>query len=152
MTEPTPHALAEAEGLARGHDYECEIRCFGAEQLRVSCDCGREQEVRAIALALAELRAENAELRGGWRQSVLQKEVNLLPETEAAVHIAELQDEIAKQSEDVRILLRGFDEGIFVRSIERDKEPGWAVILLPYLAAMRRLYRRDAREREEKGE
>jgi hypothetical protein len=43
---------------------------------------------------------------------------------------------------DVATLLRGFDEGVFIRDIARDIEPGWAIKLLPYLAALGRLYKR----------
>jgi hypothetical protein len=40
---------------------------------------------------------------------------------------------------DVETVLRGFDEGVFVRDISHDIESGWAVKLLPYLAALGRL-------------
>lgn len=43
--------------------------------------------------------------------------------------------------EDVATLLRGFQEGVFVRDITRDVEPGWAIKLMPYLAALGRLSR-----------
>jgi len=33
-------------------------------------------------------------------------------------------------------VLDGFDEGVFVRNIDGDTEPGWAVKLSPYLAAI----------------
>jgi hypothetical protein len=39
-------------------------------------------------------------------------------------------------SEAVRTILRGFDEGVFVRSIDRDGEPGWAINLLPFIQAL----------------
>jgi hypothetical protein len=44
--------------------------------------------------------------------------------------------------EDVAKVLEGFDRGIFVRDVSYDGESGWAVRLLPYLAALGRL--RDA--------
>ncbi len=40
---------------------------------------------------------------------------------------------------DVATLLRGFEEGVFIRDASKDVEPGWAIKLLPYLAAMGRL-------------
>jgi len=40
---------------------------------------------------------------------------------------------------DVRKVLEGFDTDIFVRSIEGDGDPGWALRLAPYLAALGRL-------------
>jgi len=43
---------------------------------------------------------------------------------------------------DVATILRGFDEGVFIRNTAKDLEPGWAVKLLPYLAALGRLYKR----------
>lgn len=36
----------------------------------------------------------------------------------------------------LRTILRGFDEGVFVRSIHGDTRPGWAIRLLPFLAAL----------------
>ncbi len=42
-------------------------------------------------------------------------------------------------SADVATLLRGFEEGAFVRNTAQDHEPGWAVKLVPYLAALGRL-------------
>jgi hypothetical protein len=46
--------------------------------------------------------------------------------------------------ENIATVLRGFDEGVFVRDISRDHEPGWAVKLLPFLAALVRLSRTTA--------
>lgn len=40
---------------------------------------------------------------------------------------------------DVRKILDGFEQGIFVRSTRGDEQPGWAIRLAPYLMAMARL-------------
>jgi hypothetical protein len=42
-------------------------------------------------------------------------------------------------SEDVVLVLRGFDEGVFVRDTSHDHENGWAIRALPALAALGRL-------------
>ena len=42
-------------------------------------------------------------------------------------------------AEDVRLLLKAFDDGIFVRDASRDAEPGWALKLIKPLAALGRL-------------
>lgn len=36
----------------------------------------------------------------------------------------------------VQTVLRGFEEGVFVRSIEHDAESGWAIKLLPFIRAL----------------
>lgn len=36
----------------------------------------------------------------------------------------------------IRKVLEGFDKGVFVRNIERDADPAWAVKLLAYLGAL----------------
>jgi len=46
---------------------------------------------------------------------------------------------MAIDPQDVRIVLDGFDKGIFVRSTQGDDKPGWAIDLMPYLAALGRL-------------
>lgn len=38
--------------------------------------------------------------------------------------------------EAIRTLLRGFEEGVFVRNTANDNDPAWAIKLLPYLRAM----------------
>lgn len=40
---------------------------------------------------------------------------------------------------DVALVLKGFDEGVFIRDTSHDHEPGWAMKMLPYLAALGRL-------------
>lgn len=44
----------------------------------------------------------------------------------------------------VRTILRGFSEGVFVRSTEGDSNPGWALKLLPFLAALEEAQRLSA--------
>lgn len=56
---------------------------------------------------------------------------------EAALGRAE--SEKAALLEDIRVVLRGFEDGVFVRSIARDASPGWAIELFPYLRALARL-------------
>lgn len=36
----------------------------------------------------------------------------------------------------VKTILRGFDEGVFVRSIANDHDPAWAMRLFPYIQAL----------------
>ena len=35
-----------------------------------------------------------------------------------------------------RTILRGFHEGVFVRSVDGDSQPGWAIRLLPFIGAL----------------
>lgn len=57
---------------------------------------------------------------------------------------------MAIDPDDVRIVLDGFERKVFVRSIEGDDKPGWAVDLLPYISALSRLQRAvDKLDREE---
>ena len=42
-----------------------------------------------------------------------------------------------EQLEDaVRTILRGFDEGVFVRNTDRDSDPAWAIKLFPFIHAI----------------
>lgn len=36
----------------------------------------------------------------------------------------------------VRTILRGFDEGVFVRNIDGDMRPDWAIKLMPFVVAI----------------
>lgn len=36
----------------------------------------------------------------------------------------------------IRKVLEGFDEGVFVRNIERDDDPTWALSMLEYIGAL----------------
>lgn len=36
----------------------------------------------------------------------------------------------------VRMILRGFDEGVFVRNIDGDSDPAWAIKLMPFIRAI----------------
>jgi hypothetical protein len=40
---------------------------------------------------------------------------------------------------DVKMVLEGFDKGIFVRDISHDHQSDWAIRAFPYLAALGRL-------------
>jgi len=53
----------------------------------------RDRQIADLQARLEKAERDRDELREGWRQSVIQKKVNLLPETEAAVHIAELEQD-----------------------------------------------------------
>ena len=55
--------------------------------------------IKTVTEDNARLRERVTELKEGWRQGILQKKVNLLPETEVAVHIAELQERVAELEE-----------------------------------------------------
>lgn len=46
---------------------------------------------------------------------------------------------ITELREAARAVLNAFDSGVFVRSVEHDSDPSWAVRLLPHLAALKRL-------------
>lgn len=35
-----------------------------------------------------------------------------------------------------KTVLRGFDEGVFVRNTAHDQDPGWAIRLMPFIAAL----------------
>lgn len=50
------------------------------------------------------------------------------------------------KDEAIRLVLEGFDKGVFVRDISHDHESSWAVRQLPYLAALSRLIDQRARE------
>ena len=39
-------------------------------------------------------------------------------------------------SEAIKTVLRGFEEGVFVRSTDRDGEDGWAMRMLPFMLAL----------------
>lgn len=62
-----------------------------ADEAQVKYVTTLERENVALKERIAELERELAETKEGWRLGILQKEVNLLPETEAAVHIEELE-------------------------------------------------------------
>ena len=51
------------------------------------------------------------------------------------IDIAAVPDIIANG----RMVLKGFDAGVFVRNIDGDHESGWAVKALPYIAALAHL-------------
>ena len=51
-------------------------------------------------------------------------------------HIRTLRDELDRLRRACRIIMRAFDDGIFVRSTERDNNPKWAIELLPYIQAL----------------
>jgi hypothetical protein len=44
------------------------------------------------------------------------------------------QDETLTQA--IRTVLRGFDEGVFVRSTDGDTDPAWAIRLFPFIQAL----------------
>lgn len=47
------------------------------------------------------------------------------------------------------VILRGFDERVFVRSVAHDHEPGWVVRLMPYIQALATAYVIVKREKEQ---
>ena len=57
--------------------------------------------LRSLAAQVERLEAELAETKEGWRLGIEQHRVNVMPETESAVHIAELETEIARLSSGV---------------------------------------------------
>ncbi len=52
MPTPSPESIARAEKLLDWHDSDCAVHSYGAENLRVSCDCLRTDAVLAVAAAL----------------------------------------------------------------------------------------------------
>ena len=56
-----------------------------------------------------------------------------------SVRADRLQRDLDALRADVRIVLRGFDEGVFVREVAHDAQSGWAVKMLPYIAALGRI-------------
>lgn len=38
-----------------------------------------------------------------------------------------------------QIVLKGFDDAVFIRNIDSDDKPGWAMHALPFIAALARL-------------
>ena len=81
------------------HESEAKAECIDL-RLRVrqlEAEVDRQAETHAIeTMELLKhrnaLQKELTEAREGWRQGVMQQKINMLPETEAAVHIAELED------------------------------------------------------------
>ena len=57
--------------------------------------------LRLLAADVNKLEAELAETKEGWRLAIEQHRVNVMPETESAVHIAELETEITRLSSEV---------------------------------------------------
>lgn len=57
----------------------------------------------------------------------------MLADALAQVREAEAPEALRKAA---RVILRGFHEGVFVRSIDGDQRPDWAVRLLPFVAAL----------------
>jgi hypothetical protein len=45
----------------------------------------------------------------------------------------------AEVRDDIKTVLRGFEDGLYTRSVALDHEPGWQMKFLPYLAALARL-------------
>ena len=54
-------------------------------------------------------------------------------------HITKLRAELDRLRKACRIIIQAFDDGVFVRSTERDNNPKWAIELLPYIAALKTL-------------
>lgn len=51
-----------------------------------------------------------------------------------------MTEEIAQELlTNARMVLKGFGAQVFVRNIDDDHEPGWAINLLPYVNALARL-------------
>lgn len=48
-------------------------------------------------------------------------------------------DAIDELRESAATVLKGFEEGVFVRDTSKDAKPGWAVKLLPYIVALGKL-------------
>ena len=72
---------------------------MGEQKGGISTDKARQimalqKQIRALAAERDALQERVRELEEAWKQGVLQREIHLLPETEAAVHIAELQDRL----------------------------------------------------------
>ena len=85
---------------------------------------------------ITRLEGENKQLTrdaGMWRK------LNQAQEFEqVALHAWKGRDPERVQA-DLQLILRAFDQGIFVRDISHDHESGWAIRQLPFLAALGRL-------------
>ena len=97
MRDVTPE---EAQRLAAKLDAELTYIDAGItpQYLETTVDLHRmsRDTIRTLADEVERLEAELAETKEGWRLSIEQNRVNVMPETESAVHIAELETEIAR--------------------------------------------------------
>ena len=58
-------------------------------------------------------------------------------------HIRQLRAELDRLRGACRIILKAFDDGVFVRSTAGDNNPKWAIELLPYIQALNDLHPDD---------
>jgi hypothetical protein len=75
---------------------------------------------------------------GGWACPVSHIVFPWGTELGTAIHYGDahlgINDEVLHNA--VRTILRGFDEGIFVRSTDNDLDPAWAIKLFPFIQAL----------------
>lgn len=55
-------------------------------------------------------------------------------------HVRKLRSDLENVRHACMTIMRGFDQGVFVRSTERDQNPKWAIELLPYIQALKALH------------
>ena len=89
MTDPTPPP--DLDEVRKVH-----VEADGPYGELLCLSCGKLWPCMAIRLAdeVERLQGKLAETEEGWRLGVEQRKINCFPETEAAVHIAELEQEI----------------------------------------------------------
>lgn len=58
----------------------------------------------------------------------------------ASERVKKLRMDNARIRAAVHVIVKGFDDGVFVRSTERDQNPKWAIELLPYIQALQALH------------
>lgn len=79
--------------------------------------------------------------------------INYLQRLRILVAAEEERDRLAEVNRQLREaasgVMRGFDEGIFVRDTSRDARPGWSIRLLPFITALSKL--KSAIERSGEG-
>lgn len=94
-------------------------------------DLARRERDQAEARAEALQRDRDA-AQDGWNDAANQRDLHKQRASALAAELAALRAEVA-------MLLKGFDRRVYVRNVEGDDAPDWAIRLLPFIASMGRL-------------
>jgi hypothetical protein len=121
MTTPTDEIERELAAAV--------LRCTG--EATNGDDCGRDRIGRISRCIYCELRPEVADF-------IAAREAKL------KAQVATLEAELELLRKAGATVLRGFDDGAFVRDTRGDGDPAWAIKLLPYLRALAALDSLDA--------
>lgn len=148
----THHPEAKAARKAKRGPSEWErrqdvIATLRAENARLTAELALRKDcadqVRAASATITRLARELEVCERPLRAEIARQ----------AERIAELEAMNTSRLEDVAVLLKAFDDGLFVRDTKGDGDPRWAIKLLTPLAAMARLQRTiDAALAAAKGE